>query len=178
MRYINNRAGPSGSAGAFGRSSGPIDPERRIHASVFLTGLTAEDGAWLARALPSLMRKTRPEPGAVKVEHVALRYRSGRLGVADALDATAALLEPFAAAGAQLERRNEWYIADDDDEDDDDDDDDDLNAHNFFGRARRATRLDETPEQNLLVSVRVQVDASAEDAGAATLYWAALGLAQ
>ncbi len=181
MRYNNrnNRPGMPGGIGSFLRQTNTPSSERRVHISVLMTGLTVEDGEWLARTLPALMRKSRPAHGAVRVEHVALRYRSGRLGVADALDATAALLEPFAAAGAELERRNEWYITDDDDEDDegDDDDDDDLSSSSLFGRGHSA-RLDESPEQDLLVSARLQVDATAEDAGAALLYWAALGLAQ
>jgi hypothetical protein len=140
--------------------------ERRLRMSVLLARLTVSDGAWLERVLPTLMRRTRPEPGAVRVEDVVLRYRPGKLGVADAMDATAALLEPFAAAGAELEHRGEWYIADEDDEDDEE----------LFGSERTA-RLDEAPEDDLLVSARVVVDAVAEDAGAAALYWAALALA-
>src|SRR5579871_2169268 len=95
------------------------EAERRVRTSVFLPRLTVADGVWLGRTLPSLQRNARPEPQAVRVEDVALRYRSGRLGIADALDATSTLLEPFAAAGATLEHRGEWYIADEDDDDDD-----------------------------------------------------------
>ncbi|HEV2460663.1 MAG TPA: hypothetical protein VGS80_20100, partial [Ktedonobacterales bacterium] len=73
---------------------------------------------------------------------------------------------PFASAGASLERRNEWYIADDDEDDDEE----------LFETDRPAT-LDEVPEQDLLVSARVVVDATAEDAGAAALYWAVISLA-
>jgi len=103
------------------------------------------------------------------VEDISLRYRSGRLGIADALDATATLLEPFAAAGASLERRGEWYICD---EDEDEDEDVDL-----FDSERPAG-LSKAPEQDLIVSARVLVDAAAEDAGAAALYWAVFSLAQ
>jgi hypothetical protein len=141
--------------------------ERRLHMSVSLTQLTVEDGQWLGRALPGLMRRARPGSGAVRVEDIVLRYRPGRLGVADALDATAALLEPFAVAGAELDARNEWYVADEDDEDDEELFDSDEHA-----------RLGEAPDQDLLVSARVVVDAAAEDAGAASLYWAALALAE
>ena len=95
------------------------EAERRVRTSVFLPRLTVADGVWLGRTLPSLQRNARPEPQAVRVEDVALRYRSGRLGIADALDATSTLLAPFAAAGATLEHRGEWYIADDDEDDDD-----------------------------------------------------------
>lgn len=156
MRQGNNR---HGSAGA---------DERRVHMSILLTRMTVADGVWLARVLPTLTRRARPRAGAVRVEDVVLRYRPGRLGVADALDATAALLEPFAAAGAEMEHRGEWYISDDEDEDDDDEE--------LFS-SEHPTKLEEAPEQDLLVSVRVIVDASAEDGGAAALYWAALALA-
>ncbi len=149
--------------------TGPLSDTRRVRASIFLPRLTVSDGEWLSRTLPALQRRARPEPQAVRVEDISLRYRSGRLGIADALDATAALLEPFAAAGASLERRGEWYICD---EDEDADDDVDL-----FDTDRPAG-LNKAPEQDLLVSVRVLVDAAAEDAGAAALYWAVVALAQ
>jgi hypothetical protein len=155
MRINTNRLGLLGSN---------VDDERRIRMSVMLSRLTVADGLWLERSLPGLMRRARPAAGAVRLEDVVLRHRRGRLGVADALDATATLLEPFAAAGAELESRGEWYVADEDDEDDDDDE--------------RPPRLHESPEHDLLVSVRVAIDATAEDAGAASLYWAALALAE
>ena len=141
------------------------EDERRVRTSIFLPRLTIADGEWLARTLPTLQRKARPQPEAVRIEDVALRYRSGRLGIADALDATSALLEPFAAAGASLEHRGEWYISDDDEDDDE-----------LFDADRPAT-LDDAPDQDLLVSVRVVVDAAGEDGGAAALYWAVLSLA-
>lgn len=140
--------------------------ERRVRATVFLPRLTVADGEWLGRVLPALQRHARPEPQAVRVEDVALRYRSGRLGIADALDATAALLQPFVAAGASLEHRGEWYIADDEEDEDEELFDPD-----------RPVNLRRAPEHDLLVSVRVIVDAAAEDAGAAALHWAVLGLA-
>jgi hypothetical protein len=138
-----------------------------VRATLFLPRLTVADGEWLAQTLPALQRHARPEPQAVRVEDVSLRYRSGRLGIADALDATAALLQPFVVAGAMLERRGEWYIADDDEDEDEDE---------LFD-PDRPTGLRRAPEQDLLVSVRVIVDASGEDAGAAALHWAALALA-
>ena len=55
---------------------------RRVQATVFLPRLTTEEGEWLAKVLPALQRRARPEPQAVRVEDVALRYRSGRLGIA------------------------------------------------------------------------------------------------
>ncbi|HEU5438328.1 MAG TPA: hypothetical protein VFU88_03475 [Ktedonobacterales bacterium] len=139
--------------------------ERRVRTSIFLPRLTVADGEWLAQVLPALQRNARPEPQAVRVEDVSLRYRSGRLGIADALDAAAVLLSPFAAAGASLEHRNEWYIADDDEDDEE-----------LFDTDKPAT-LDEAPGQDLLVSARVVVDAAGEDAGAAALYWAVVALA-
>jgi hypothetical protein len=141
------------------------DEERRVQDTVFLSRLTVADGEWLSRVLPRLQRRAHAASGAVRVEDVSLRYRSGRLGVADAMDATAQLLSPFAAAGADLERRHDWYICDEDDEDDDEDEDE------------RPARLSEAPEHDLLVSARVIVDAAADDAGSAALHWVALALA-
>lgn len=140
--------------------------ERRVRDSIFLPRLTVADGQWLARVLPRLQQRAHPEPGAVRVEDVALRYRSGRLGIADALDATAELLQAFSAAGADLERRGEWYISDDDEDEDDEDEDDE-----------RPARLSDEPDHDLLVSARIVVDAAADDAGAAALHWVALALA-
>lgn len=144
---------------------GAGESERRVRATVFLPRLTVDDGIWLTRTLPALQRHARPEPQAVRVEDVSLRYRSGRLGIADALDATATLLQPFVVAGAALERRGEWYISDDDDDDDE-----------LFDPDRPAA-LRHAPEHDLLVSARVVVDAAGDDVGAAALYWAVLALA-
>src|SRR5215510_11473830 len=141
-----------------------VENERRIRTSIFLPRLTVADGEWLARTLPSLQRNARPQPQAVRIEDIALRYRSGSLGIADALDATSQLLEPFAAAGACLDHRSDWYIADDDDDDE-------------LFESDRPTTLDEAPEQDLLVSARVVIDATAEDGGAAALYWVVIALA-
>jgi hypothetical protein len=102
----------------------------------------------------------------VRVEDVVLRHRPGRLGIADAMDATAEILRPFTTAGATLEHRNQWYIADDDDDDDTDD----------APVARRLAELIKSSEDDLLVNARVVIDASAEDAGAAAIYWAILAL--
>ncbi len=143
---------------------GVVASERRVQMSIFLPKLTIADGEWLARTLPGLQRNARPEPQSVRVEDVSLRYRTGRLGIADALDATAALLEPFAAAGAVLERRGEWFISDDDDDDDE------------LFETEQPVGLKDAPDQDLLVSARVVVDAAAEDGGAAALYWVAVAL--
>lgn len=143
---------------------GAMAVERRVRTSIFLPRLTVGDGEWLAQVLPALQRRARVQSQAVRVEDVSLRYRAGRLGIADALDATAALLEPFAAAGATIERRGEWYISDDDDDDD------------TLFETEQPAGLDEAPDEDLLVSVRVVVDAAGDDPGAAALYWAVLAL--
>jgi hypothetical protein len=142
------------------------DEERRVRDTIFLPRLTIEDGEWLSTVLPHLQGRTHAAAGAVRVEDIALRYRSGRLGIADALDATAQMLSPLAAAGADLDRRNDWSIADDDDDEDDDAEDED----------EQPARLEDEPDQDLLVSLRVVVDAAADDAGSAALHWAAVAL--
>lgn len=140
--------------------------DRRIQDTIYLPKLTVADGEWLKRILPALQRRVRAQPGAVRVEDIALRYRSGRVGIADALDAASESLAPLATAGADLEHRAQWYIGDDDDNDDDDDDDDE----------ERPARLSDEPDQDVLLSLRIVVDASADDAGAAALHWVALAL--
>jgi len=150
-----------------GATSGSGAPERRINASVFLARLTAADGIWLNQILPALQRGVHARADAVRVEDVVLRHRPGRLGIADAMDATAEILRPFSVAGATLDHRSQWFIAD---EDDDDDDADELPV------ARRLAELIKTTDEDLLVNARVVIDASVEDAGAAAIYWAILGL--
>ncbi len=144
---------------------GSLRSERRVRTSIYLPHLTVADGEWLAKTLPALQRNARPEPQAVQIEDVALRYRSGRLGIADALDATAALLAPLATAGASIEHRGEWYISDDNDDD-----------RSELFETEQPTPLSDMPREDLLVSARFVVDAAATDAGAAALYWAVLGL--
>jgi hypothetical protein len=150
-------------------------PERRVKARLKLTGLTPADGQWLAETLPALQRRARPKPDAVRIEDVVLRHRSGRLGIADALDATADLLEPFAAAGAVVEHRNEWYI--DDEEDDDTDEEDDADSSSASRAMAKLLKQLAEAEPDLLVSARMVVDAEGDDAGAAAIYWAGLALA-
>src|SRR6185312_14879034 len=77
-----------------GAASGGNGQERRINASVFLARLTAADGAWLNQILPTLQHGVRARADAVRVEDVVLRHRPGRLGIADAMDATAEILRP------------------------------------------------------------------------------------
>ena len=149
-----------------GASSGG-GQERRINASVFLAHLTAADGVWLDQILPALQRGVRARADAVRVEDIVLRHRPGRLGIADAMDATAEILRPFSVAGATLEHRNQWFIADDDDDDDDTDE---------APVTRRLAELIKTSDDDLLVNARVVIDASVEDSGAASIYWAILAL--
>lgn len=150
-----------------GAANGGASQERRVNASVFLARLTVADGAWLNQVLPTLQRGVRARADAVRVEDVVLRHRPGRLGIADALDATAELLRPLSVAGATLEHRSEWYIANDDDDDDDTDE---------LPVARRLADLIKSSDDDLLVNARVVVDAAADDAGAAAIYWAILAL--
>jgi uncharacterized protein (DUF2267 family) len=149
-----------------GATSGGSNQERRINASVYLAHLTAADGVWLNKILPTLQHGIRARADAVRIEDVVLRHRRGRLGIADAMDATAELLRPFATAGATLEHRNEWFVA----EDDDDDDADEAPV------ARRLTELIKASEDDLLVNARVAINAAADDSGAAVIYWAILAL--
>jgi len=140
-----------------------------------MTGLTPADGQWLAQTLPTLQQRARPRPEAVRIEDVVLRHRSGRLGIADALDATADLLEPWAAAGALVEHRNEWYI--DEDEESDEDEQDDADSSSASRAMAKLLKQLAEADPDLLVSARMVVDAEGDDAGAAALYWAGLALA-
>ena len=151
----------------FGGTSGNGGQERRINASVFLARLTAADGVWLNQILPALQRGVPARTDAVRVEDIVLRHRPGRIGIADAMDATAEMLRPFSVAGATLEHRNQWFIAD---EDDDDDDSADTSV------TRRLAELIKTSDDDLLVNARIIIDASVEDSGAAAIYWAILAL--
>ena len=150
----------------FGGTSGNGGQERRINASVFLARLTAADGVWLNEILPTLQRGVPARTDAVRVEDIVLRHRPGRIGIADAMDATAEMLRPFSVAGATLEHRNQWFIADEDDDDDTAD----------TPSARRLADLIKTSDDDLLVNARVIIDASVEDSGAAAIYWAILAL--
>ena len=150
----------------FGGTSGNSGQERRINASVFLARLTAADGAWLDQILPTLQRGVPARTDAVRVEDIVLRHRPGRIGIADAMDATAEMLRPFSVAGATLDHRNQWFIADEDDDDDDTD----------APVARRLADLIRTGDDDLLVNARIIIDASVEDSGAAAIYWAILAL--
>ena len=156
-----------------GTGTTPFD--RRVSKSIYLPHLTAADGIWLTHILPVLQRNNRPEPGSVKVEDISLRYRAGRLGIADALDATSELLEAFASAGVSVEHRNEWYIADIEDTSDEDN----IPVTSFATAMKRAMLRSEraaVAHEDLVVSARLTVEARAEDVGAAAVYWAALTL--
>jgi len=161
-----------------GRSNGgaasPI--QRRIQETVTLSALTIGEGEWLAALTPGLVGSTRATPDAVTVRDIALRYRPGRMGIADALDATEAIFAPFAAAGATIEPRHRWEIIDDEDE---------VLALTANGAPRsfadamrlrqlRARRLPD--EIDLTVDAVLVVDAAADDIAAAALFWLALAL--
>lgn len=161
-----------------GRSNGgtasPI--QRRIQESVTLSGLTISEGEWLAQLTPGLVGSTRATPDAVIVREIALRYRPGHLGIADALDATEEIFASFAAAGASIEPRHRWEIVDDEDEA--------LTLTANGGprsfadamrlRQLRAKRLPD--ELDLAVDAVLVVDAAADDLAAAAMFWLALAL--
>lgn len=138
--------------------------EHRVCTTLRLPQLTASDGEWLARVLSSTLGHIRAQPDAVVVKDVTLRYRPARLGVADAMDAVAELLAPLSAAGASVESRDDWYIADDDDDDESDDDDDER-------KSPKPVWYAQFPDENLLVRARVDFNAAADDVGAAVLHW-------
>lgn len=145
--------------------------EHRVCVSLRLPQLTRSDGEWLGRVLSSTLGHIRAQTDAVVVKDVTLRYRPARLGVADAMDAVAELLAPLSAAGAAIEPRDDWYIADDDDDNDNDDDDDDDE------KPARPAWHEQFPDEDLLVRLRVEFNATADDVGAAVLHWVLRSLA-
>ena len=157
-----------------GGSASPI--QRRIQESVTLSGLTIGEGEWLAHLTPGLVGSVRATPDAVIVRDVALRYRPGRLGIADALDATEAIFASFAAAGATIEPRHRWEIVDDEDEA--------LMLTSNGGprsfadamrlRELRSRRLPD--DIDLSVDAVLVVDAAADDLAAGAMFWLSLAL--
>lgn len=151
-------------------------PERHIQQIVTLSGLTIAEGEWLAGHLPNLVGDSRASADAVTVRDVALRYRPGRLGIADALDATEQLFAPLASAGATIESRHRWEIVDDEDEG--------LlmttnGSPRSFAEAMRLRQLRAKPlpdDTDLSVDAVLEVDASADDIAAAAIFWLALAL--
>jgi hypothetical protein len=110
------------------------------------------------------------------VRDIALRYRPGRLGIADALDATEELFASLAAAGAMIEPRHRWEIVDDEDEGLT------LTANGSprsFAEAMRLHQLraKRLPDDvDLSVDAVLIVDAAADDIAAAAIFWLALAL--
>ena len=161
-----------------GRSrGGPASPPQlRIQETVTLSGLTIGEGEWLARTTPGLVGTAQAAQDAICVREISLRYRPGRLGIADALDATEEIFAPFAAAGANIEPRHRWEIVDDDDE-----------ALTLIanGMPRSAAELmrqhqlraKRMPDSvDLSVDAVLIVDAAADDLAAAAIFWLALAL--
>ncbi|HEX8998137.1 MAG TPA: hypothetical protein VF812_19090 [Ktedonobacterales bacterium] len=159
-----------------GGSASPQHQQRRIQETVTLSGLTIAEGEWLARLAPELTGTACASQDAVSVRDIALRYRPGRLGIADALDATEEIFAPLAAAGASVEPRHRWEIVDDEDEGLT------LTANGSprsFAEAMRlhqlrAKRLPD--EVDLSVDAIMVVDAAADDIAAAAIFWLALAL--
>ncbi|HEX8983239.1 MAG TPA: hypothetical protein VF792_10745 [Ktedonobacterales bacterium] len=150
--------------------------QRRIQETVTLSGLTIAEGEWLMSITPGLLGEGRATPDAVSVRGIALRYRPGKLGIADALDATEELFAPLAAGGATIEPRHRWDIVDDEDEG--------LllttnGSPRSFAEAMRLRQLRAKglpDDVDLSVDAVIVVDASADDTAAATLFWLALAL--
>lgn len=161
-----------------GRSKGgpASPPQRRIQETVTLAGLTIAEGEWLAQLTPGLIGATRAAQDAISVRDIALRYRPGRLGIADALDATEEIFAPLAASGAIVDPRHRWEIVDDEDEGLT------LTANGSprsFAEAMRLHQLraKRLPDDiDLSVDAILIVDAAADDIAAAALFWLALAL--
>lgn len=134
--------------------------EHRVSVSLPLQ-LTVSDGEWLGRTLSATLGRVRAQVDTVVVKDVTLRYRPGRLGVADAMDAAAQVLAPLSAAGASVEPRDDWYLADEDEEEDD--------GEAVASKAQAWHK--QYPDEDLILRARVDFNAPAEDVGAAILYW-------
>jgi hypothetical protein len=160
-----------------GRSNGgSASPQRRIQETVTLAGLTIGEGEWLADNTPNLIGATRATPDAIYVRDIALRYRPGALGIADALDATEQIFAAFAIAGATIDPRHRWEIVDDEDEGLS------LSANGSprsFAEAMRLRQLraKRLPDEvDLSVDAVLVVDAPSDDLAAAAMFWLALTL--
>lgn len=151
-------------------------PQRRIQETVTLAGLTIGEGEWLAQLTPDLIGSSRATRDAIMLRDIALRYRPGRMGIADALDATEQIFAPLAAAGATVEPRHRWEIVDDEDEG--------LmltanGSPRSFAEAMRLRQLraKRLPDDvDLSVDAILVVDAAADDIAAAAIFWLALAL--
>ncbi len=158
-------------------NGGSASPQhRRIQETVTLSGLSIGEGEWLALLTPGLVGAVRATPDAVTVRDIALRYRPGHMGIADALDATEDIFASFAAAGATIDPRHRWEIVDDEDEGLT------LSANGSprsFAEAMRLRQLraKRLPDDiDLAVDAVLVVDASADDLAAAAMFWLALAL--
>ena len=163
-----------------GRSStgarGPAARQRRITQDLVLERLTLEDSDWLLRTSAGMMKLEPAARDAVLVRKIAFRYRPGKLGIADALDAVEDLFAPFAALGAVIESRDDWEIIDED-----------VEAGALaalgpsasFAEAMRRTMLRQRrmPDGvDLIVDAVVTFDAEVSDLAGAALHWLTLGL--
>lgn len=161
-----------------GSKGGAVNPQpRRIEETVTFSGLTIAEGEWLAETTPDFTEGGCAAQDAVAVRDIALRYRPGRLGIADALDATEEIFAPLARAGAVIESRHHWEIIDDDDGDEPG-----MivnGSPRSFAEAMRLHQLHarRLPDDvDLSVDATLVVDAAADDRVAALLFWLALSL--
>ncbi|HEU0027809.1 MAG TPA: hypothetical protein VFQ25_11895 [Ktedonobacterales bacterium] len=163
-----------------GRSStgsrGQAKRQRRITQDLVLERLTLEDSDWLLRTSAGMMKLEPAARDAVLVRRIAFRYRPGKMGIADALDAVEDLFAPFAALGAVIEPRDDWEIIDEEAE---------AGAlaslgpSASFAEAMRRTMLRQRrmPDGvDLIVDAVVTFDAEVSDLAAAALHWLTLGL--
>ncbi|HEX9038225.1 MAG TPA: hypothetical protein VF808_14680 [Ktedonobacterales bacterium] len=150
--------------------------QRRITQDLVLDRLTLVDSEWLARASAGMMKIEPAANDAVHVRKIAFRYRPGKMGIADALDAVEDLFGPFAALGAAIEARDDWEIVDEDME---------VGAlstlgpSTSFADAMRGAMLRQRrlPDGvDLAVDAVVTFDAEVSDLGAGALHWLTLGL--
>ncbi len=163
-----------------GRSStgsrGQVTRQRRITQDLVLERLTLVDSDWLLRTSAGMMNLKPAAHDAVLVHKIAFRYRPGRMGIADALDAVENLFEPFVALGATVEPRDDWEIVDEEDE---------AGAlaalgpSASFAEAMRGAMLRQrrlADGVDLAVDAVVSFDAEAGDLAAAALHWLTLAL--
>lgn len=163
-----------------GRSSmgsrGQALRQRRITQDLVLERLTLADSDWLLRTSASMMKLEPAVRDAVLVRRIAFRYRPGKIGIADALDAVDDLFAPFAALGATIESRDDWEIVDEEAE---------AGALAALGpsasftEAMRGALLRQrrlADGVDLAVDAVVSFDAEASDLAAAALHWLTLGL--
>ncbi len=163
-----------------GRSSmgsrGQATRQRRITQDLVLERLTLADSDWLLRTSASMMKLEPAVRDAVLVRRIAFRYRPGKMGIADALDAVDDLFAPFAALGATIESRDDWEIVDEEAE---------AGALAALGpsasftEAMRGALLRQrrlADGIDIAVDAVVSFDAEASDLAAAALHWLTLGL--